>query len=135
MVFSFPMFKTCIDAFACDYSIKPITLYQETTLQCFIRPHSGYLAIAIICLLIFYPMLSFLYPNLQFQNRALDLRYDPTYLVVAMQIKLVVAATGAFFAHPDIVIYQSYICAFVLFGFGILARKMKPCLVKKIVPL
>jgi hypothetical protein len=35
-------------------------------------------------LLVFYPILTFLYPNVQYQNKSLDLKYDPTYLVISV---------------------------------------------------
>jgi len=46
-----------------------------------------------------------------------------------------IACVTAFFANPDDAVYFLAIDAFVLMGFGVLTRKMKPCIVKIMNPL
>lgn len=108
---------------------------MDNSIECLTPQHTKQIVFAIISILVIYPIGTFLFPNVQFQNKSLDLRYDPTYLVLRNQVTFLVAGAAAFFAHPDVVIYQSVASAFILLGFGILARMMKPCLIKKFNPL
>lgn len=62
------------------------------------------LGLSLIGILIFYPTMVLLWPNVQYQNKSLDLKYNPTYLVVQGNIKFLVAGSAAFFGHKDVVI-------------------------------
>lgn len=52
-----------------------------------------------------------------------------------MNVKLWVALSAAFFANPEDSNYMLSTSAIVMFLFGTLSKKMKPCLVKKVNPL
>merc|ERR1719282_2100784 len=54
---------------------------------------------------------------------------------IAMNVKFWVALSAAFFANPDDSTYMLVTSAIIMFLFGTLSKKMKPCLVKKINPL
>lgn len=85
--------------------------------------------------MILYPEIAYLWPNVQYQNRSLDSKYDPTHQAMASNVKVLVACSAAFFAHQDDAVYMLGTCAFILFLFGFLTKKMKPCLIKIINPL
>jgi len=41
----------------------------------------------------YYPISTFMYPNFQFQDKVLDLKYEPSFLVLSIQAKLVLTGT------------------------------------------
>lgn len=83
--------KSFIDTFSCNYDVKPWTLYEDPTIICNDQTHYIYVFFASIGILLYYPLSSFLFPNIQFQNKALDLKYDPTFVVILTQIKLLIS--------------------------------------------
>jgi hypothetical protein len=56
-------------------------------------------------------------------------------MVLSGCLKVMIAGSSSFWGYTDSRIYMLAFNAFFLFGFGILTRKMKPCLVKKVNPL
>lgn len=56
-------------------------------------------------------------------------------MAIAMNVKLWVAISAAFFANPEDTDFMLATSAIIMFLFGTLSKKMKPCLVKKINPL
>jgi len=52
-----------------------------------------------IAALIYYLLCSFTYPNMQYEQAGCDLKYDPTFIVILTQVKLLIAGLGSFF--PD----------------------------------
>lgn len=56
-------------------------------------------------------------------------------MVLCGNVKFLLAGSAAFLAVESTVIYMLIFNAFILLGFGILTRKMKPCLIKKVNPL
>lgn len=43
------------------------------------------MTVGLFGIIIYYPLATFFFPNLQFQDRALDLKYDPTFMVLVIQ--------------------------------------------------
>lgn len=60
-----------------------------------------FMAVAAIAMVIYYPVATFLYPNLQFIDDGDDLKYEPTFIVVETQAKLLIAGMP-FLAQNDI---------------------------------
>ncbi len=85
--------KSFIDTFSCNYDVKPWTLYEDSTLNCNEETHYIYVFLAGLGILLYYPLSSFLFPNIQFQNKSLDLKYDPTFIVISTQVKLLICGT------------------------------------------
>ena len=72
---------------------KPYILYEDSGIECNTGDHILYLVFAGIGMLLYYPLSSFLFPNIQFQNNDLDLKYNPTWIVILTQVKLLVSGT------------------------------------------
>jgi hypothetical protein len=89
-----------------------------------------YFILGILSLLIYYPFATLLFPNIAFQNKALDIKFDTTYLVLESQGKVVIAAVAAFFAVERYIWLQLIVSIFVSGVLLILNLKLKPCLIK-----
>jgi len=53
------------------------------------------MGMAAVAIILYYPISTFMFPNFQFQDKGLDLKYDPSFLVLNIQAKLLI--TGKFF--------------------------------------
>lgn len=53
--------------------------------------HKVFMGVAFFGMLLYYPLASFLYPNLQIADDGDDLRYEPAFVVVETQSKLFLA--------------------------------------------
>ena len=49
----------------------------------------------------YYPVSTFMFPNFQFADKGLDVKWDPAFLVVYVQVKLLIVATSSFFHSYD----------------------------------
>lgn len=83
--------KSFVDTFSCNYNVKPWTLHENPNMICNDDTHYTYVFLASLGIILYYPLSSFLFPNIQFQNKSLDLKYDPTFLVILAQVKLLIA--------------------------------------------
>ena len=81
-------------------------------------------------------MSTFFFPNFQFQDKALDVKYNPSFIVLQIQGKLIITGLGSLFASfggsnfP--LILQISSTSIVLFLLAIASAKLKPCLIRKI---
>lgn len=143
--------KSFIDAFSCNYDVNPWTLYEDPTIICNEGTHYLYIFLAVIGVLLYYPLSSFLFPNIQFQNKSLDLKYDPTFIVILTQMKLLISGisyiifisyislfffsynkgTASFFPVGTGLIIQLTVSTIALLFLALIDKIMKPCLVKK----
>jgi len=89
------------------------------------------MALAAIILAIIYPTVSYLYPNTQINIRSLDFRYDPTYLIVQVQFKLLVTGLASFFVRDSVLIIQFIGIVVLMVLLAILVNKTKPCYYEK----
>ena len=63
---------------------------RDSTITCLTDEHSMYMGIGALALLIYYPISTFIFPNFQFQNKVLDLKYDPSFTVIQIQGRLLI---------------------------------------------
>lgn len=76
---------------------------------------------------VYYLLVSFTYPNMQMDQAGFDLKYDPTYIVIMMQCKLLIAGIGSFFPDEGDIMMQISTQAFVLIILALYILKAKPC--------
>jgi hypothetical protein len=55
------------------------------------------MALSLVGLGVYYPLSTFIYPDFQYGDKSLDLKYRSTYLVLYVQIKLLILGVGNFF--------------------------------------
>jgi hypothetical protein len=70
-----------------------------------------------------------MYANLQFQDKALDLKYKPTFLIVLSQIKLMIAGLATFFQQEDDIIVQLILIGSSMLVISFYSFKNQPCLI------
>ena len=129
-VLYFTILAAMLNAFSCSYSDGTWHLMRDSSVICFSEQHSVYLVLAIATLLFYYPTATLLYPNITYQDKSLDLKFDTTYLVMESQGKLIIAGFFAFFAKEIYIWLQlivSIIVSSVLFAINF---KTKPCMIE-----
>lgn len=118
---------------------------RDSDIICLSQEHYVYIILGAICILIYYPTCTFFFPNFQFQNKLLDLKYKPTWFVIFIQVKLILACKYLlqFLTLDFISFFKSSTgttdsIAIQLFGIvsiytflAIAVLYFKPCLVKK----
>eukprot|EP01016_Furgasonia_blochmanni_P011585 TRINITY_DN1528_c0_g1_i2.p2 TRINITY_DN1528_c0_g1~~TRINITY_DN1528_c0_g1_i2.p2 ORF type:complete len:317 (+),score=27.69 TRINITY_DN1528_c0_g1_i2:181-1131(+) len=89
---------------------------------------------ASIGLSLYYPLQTFLYPNIQFLSKACDIKYDTTFVVIFSQVKLILAGFSSFFPLNEGITFQLVGTAAFMIVLGVLNQSMKPNQVKVMVP-
>ena len=96
------------------------------------------MALSLVGIGLYYPMSTFFFPNFQFQDKALDVKYNPSFVVLLIQAKLIITGLSTLFQSFDgsfanfPLILQTGSTCIVLFLLSIASMKLKPCLIKKI---
>lgn len=85
---------------------------------------------AVLAVMLYYPLSSFIYPNLQFADKTLDLKYKPTFVIILAQGKLVIIGIAVFFPGVGNG-FLLLVCALPMYVlFAALNHTMQPCLVQ-----
>ena len=121
--------KTLIAVLVCDYDTG--TLARDPSMECWSWSHCGYIIAAAVAALCYYPVSTFLYPNFQFADKTLDLKFEPSFLVVVGQAKLLLSGVSAF--SESEVIALPLLCA-ICSLLSFLSWRMAPCLIHKVNP-
>ena len=122
----FTIICSLLSALACDFSESKL-IVQES-IECFSDDHSAYLLVSLLLFLVYYPIATLLYPNVQYQDRALDIKFDSTFLVLESQGKLLIASFGVFFKSEDWVWMKLSVMGTVFLCLFVLSLKMQPCI-------
>eukprot|EP00948_MAST-09A_sp_MAST-9A-sp1_P002501 g2501.t1 len=101
--FMMGMTLTFISSFACDYTDPSnIYMYVDPRVKCFSDPmHFIYMGGSALSLLLFYPMASLLSPQFQFYNHALDVKFNPTYLIMESQTNLILSTLAVVYRWSE----------------------------------
>jgi len=129
--------NSLLEAYVCNFSKSPWTLRSDSTILCLSDNHLKYMAIATVGILLYYPISTFMYPNFQFQDKGLDLKYDPSFLVLNIQAKLLITGFISFFkpeTEDDIsgVIIRQIGVAVILLFLAFITIYLRPCLIKRV---
>lgn len=127
-VFYLIIVRILLSAFACEEKNSAWTVINAPDLTCFSIAHSTYLITATFALLFYYPTATLLYPNLQYQDKALDLKFDTTFLVLESQSKLLIAGFAAFF-NSDFLWLQLAVVILVAGFLSAWCWLQKPCII------
>lgn len=118
-----------LSAFSCVYESNSWHLMRYSSIECFSTDHIPYFIISIFTLLFYYPAATLLYPNLAYQDKALDIKFDTTYLVLESQGKVLIAAFAVFFAKEKYVWLQLIVSIIVSILLFLVCLKLRPCLI------
>ncbi|KAH8076404.1 hypothetical protein JL721_403 [Aureococcus anophagefferens] len=81
-----PVMTTLFSALVCDTCEPSPRFLSRIAVRCAVRcasrTHAVYVAAALAGILCYYPLLTYVQPQLQFKSKALDLKFEPTYLTV-----------------------------------------------------
>jgi hypothetical protein len=130
----FPVIKTLLSVLACNYVVNAngedvtATLARETDITCWEGQHLLMVFGSVIGVMLYYPLASFIYPNLQFADKSLDLKYKPTFIILLAQGKLVLTGIAVFFPGQAYLLLSTTLVVYVLFA--LLNYTMQPCLVQ-----
>lgn len=124
--------KAFLNVFSCTYDDSNGDWYvtRNSDLTCFSSFHSMYIGLAVIGLILYYPGSTLLYPNIQYQDKSLDLKFDTTFLVIEAQGKVIIAGVVAFFALERYLWLHLIVSLAVLVILALLCGFMKPCIVR-----
>lgn len=126
----FTIMKALLDVFSCRSVSGKWVVLRNQDMECFSDSHLPYVFCSIFSIIIYYPTATLLYPNLQYQDKTLDLKYDTTYLVIESQGKLVLSGFAAFFASELYLPLKLAAYIVVCTILTVLCLAMKPCIVK-----
>jgi hypothetical protein len=114
---------------AATTNVQPY-LYEAPHLVCWQEEHWLYVAMALLVLITYYPMASLLFPNLQFVDESLDVKFEPSFLIIIAQGKLFLAGIMAVFVETPL---TKVLAAIAVYGFFTIQNMLQqPCLVKRI---
>lgn len=72
-------------------------MIRDSSISCLSDDHLNYMFLALLGIIIYYPLSTFMFPNIQFGDGSLDLKYTPEYLVIYVQYKLLALTISSFF--------------------------------------
>ncbi len=129
--------NSLLEVYVCNFSKYPWTLRSDSAVLCLSDHHLKLMGIATLAILLYYPIATFMYPNFQFQDKGLDLKYDPSFLVLNIQAKLLITGFLSFFkpeTADDIsgVIIRQVGVAVILFLLALITIFLRPCLIKRV---
>ena len=120
--------KGILAVFACDMSGSTWKLYRED-IECFGGEHWLYMCFGLLGMLLYYPVATFMYPNLQFQDLGLDFKFKPGYLVLLSQSKLLVSGVATFFPYETDLELQLIVSLLTQLLILVVSISSRPCIV------
>lgn len=100
-------------------------------MQCFSSEHWVYVFCSIAGIAIYYPIATFIFPLLQFQDYGLDFKMNQTFLVLLSQCKLLIAAAATFFPYTIYLNFQLYVSLGLVIIVATISLVLNPCIIKK----
>lgn len=98
-----------------------------TDMRCWEGEHLTYILAATMGGVLYYPLASFVYPNLQFADKSVDLKFEPTFMIFYQQTRLILAGATTLFPNNNIMVLNTCLSVFLLNAFA--DYQMEPCLV------
>ena len=129
---SFYMFilKSQLSVFACDIRLDTPVVWNSDII-CYESFHLGLLFSALASIFSYYPLATFIFPMLQFNDSSLDIRFQTTYLIVLSQIKLIITGITVFLPYEFYLQYQLGIASVVLLFLFVYTLIKQPCIAVK----
>lgn len=123
--------KSQLSVFACNINIDPPVVWN-TNIVCYESLHIGHFFSALICICAYYPIATFIFPLLQFNDSSLEIKFETTFVILLSQIKLFITGITVFLPYQYYLKYQLAIAS-VSLGFLFLYSAIKqPCIAKKL---
>jgi hypothetical protein len=126
----FTVMKALLDVFACREVNGDWVVLRNSDMVCFSSAHLPLVFCSMLSIVLYYPTATLLYPNLQYQDKSLDIKYDTTFLVIESQGKLILSAFSAFFASELYLTLKLIVYIVVCTVLTVICVFVKPCIVK-----
>ena len=123
--------KSQLSVFACNVEELPPVLWN-TNIVCYETLHIAHFFCAIACIFAYYPLATFIYPMLQFNDSVLEIKFNTTFLIILSQTKLIITAVTVFLPYQYYLKYQLSFASAALFLLFTYVTYEKPCLVTKV---
>jgi hypothetical protein len=123
----YPLVINLIQIVGCD-SEGYLKTYDQN-LQCYSPYHLAAVMCMIAAVCLFYPLASFMLPNMQFVNASLDVKFDSTFMVFSAQGKLLLAGIFTFFDEAGVLMGAATVVYITLL---LICWTGQPCLVKRV---
>lgn len=117
-----------------DYDGR-LVVSGTSDLVCWSGQHMWYVSVGLFTALVFYPAATILFPNFQFLDSTLDIKYSPSFLLQLLQAKLVLAYFKAYWgtvadnSHTSATVLLS-VSLVVFCGQAASSHLMQPCLAR-----
>ena len=72
-------------------------MIRMSTEVCYGGIHKLLMYFAFIGIMLFYPLQTFLFPDLQYADKTLDLKFKTSYIIFQIQVKLIIIGLSSFF--------------------------------------
>ena len=123
--------KSQLSVFACNLEEEPPVLWN-TNIVCYETLHVAHFFCAIACIFVYYPIATFIYPMLQFNDSKLQIKFQTTFVIILSQTKLIITALTVFLPYQYYLKYQLVLASGALLFLFIYFTVEKPCLVTKV---
>ena len=122
-----PLVNTLNTAILCNDDDRAILLLG-TENSCYSGPHFGLMVLMVCSVFMYYPVATFMYPNLQFVDKSVDLKFDTTFIVLLFQLKLLMTLIQTVFSQDlDLLLIAS---GAVVGTLCFLNHTMDPCILQ-----
>jgi tetratricopeptide (TPR) repeat protein len=135
----FGIVKTMLSAFACDWSdiSDRVFLLASEDIVCFSTEQPLHIIMCvggIAAIMLYYPLATLLQPQFQFKDKSLDIKYDPSYLILYGQGELLFAGATVFFGGDEgnIAFMLVIILTILCLALAWLTHSMQPCMVPEV---
>lgn len=118
--------KYIMNIFACEYNSDPPVI-PKASIECYTPLHIGLMVSALFSLLIYYPIATFLFPLLQFNDTDLNFKHNQTFLIILSQAKLFISGVKVFLPYSLYYEWQLLISSMVLCFLFLYTFIRKPC--------
>jgi hypothetical protein len=122
--------KYMMNIYACEFDMDPPKI-PKAFIECYTSWHIGLMVSAFTSLMVYYPIATFLFPLMQFNDSDLDFKHKQTYLIVLAQAKLLISGFKVFLPYSKYYEYQLVLSSVVLFLIFIYTVIEKPCYEKR----
>ena len=119
-----------LSSFSCVYSNNSWHLMRYSSIECFSSEHTVYFVLSIAAIIIYYPAATLIFPSIAYQDKALDIKFDTSYLVLESQGKVLIAAFAVFFAKEKYIWLQLIVSIVVSLFLFFICLRMRPCLIR-----
>jgi len=105
------------------------------TMECWTGTHLGYVFLCVLALMAYYPLASFIYPQLQFCDKHADVKYTTSFVVLLNQAKLIVVGLVIFYSKDSDIPFVNIFSMAMFLLLAAVNHSIGPCIIAWINPM